>query len=150
MILHRRHVHSTSSFSDFCRTGVLCIFLCFALGIANIFTLTALRIVFSVICLASAFVILFTEIPFLLRICPTSPTFDTFIRRFSTNYMRALIYVVMSAIQWVSLVSGASSLIAAAVFLLIAGLFYLLAALKHQDFMSSKTLGGQGIAQMIV
>jgi hypothetical protein len=97
-----------------------------------------------------AFVIVFVEVPFLLRICPTSSKFDDFIRRFTTNYMRALIYTCMSAVQWVSLVSGASSLIAAAVFLLLAAAFYLLAALKHQDFIGSKTLGGQGIAQMIV
>lgn len=64
--------------------------------------------------------------------------------------MRALIYAIMSAIQWVSLVSGASSLIAAALFLLFAALFYLLAGLKNQEFIGSKTLGGQGIAQMIV
>jgi len=35
-------------------------------------------------------------------------------------------------------------------FLLLAGLFYSLAGLKHQEFMGSKTLGGQGVAQMIV
>jgi hypothetical protein len=64
--------------------------------------------------------------------------------------MRAAIYVALSAIQWVSLVSRASSLIAAAVFLLFASLFYALAALKKQDFVGSKTLGGQGVAQMIV
>jgi hypothetical protein len=95
-------------------------------------------------------VILFIEVPFLLRICPTSTAFDNFIRRFTTNYMRAAIYAVMSAVQWVSLVSGPSSLIAAAVFLLISACFYLLAAVKNQEFVSSKTLGGQGLAQMIV
>lgn len=68
----------------------------------------------------------------------------------STNYLRAAMYIGMSAIQWISLVTGASSLIVPAVFLLFAGLFYGLAALKHQDFMGSKTLGGQGVAQMIV
>lgn len=92
----------------------------------------------------------FIEVPFLLRICPTSSKFDSFIRRFSTNYMRAVIYVVMSAVQWLSLISGASSLIAAAVVLLIAAVFYLLAGLKSQEFVGSKTLGGQGLAQMIV
>jgi Uncharacterized conserved protein CG6151-P len=95
-------------------------------------------------------IILFVEVPFLLRICPTSSKFDDFIRRFSTHYTRALIYVVMSAVQWVSLVTGRSSLIAAAVFLLIAAVFYLLAGLRNQEFIGSKTLGGQGIAQMIV
>ncbi|OKL63418.1 Golgi apparatus membrane protein tvp18 [Talaromyces atroroseus] len=130
-------------------TGVVCIFLCFALGVANIFA-PALRIIFSIICLAYSPIILFIEVPFLLRICPTSSKFDDFIRRFASNYMRALIYIVMSAVQWVSLVSGASSLIAAAVFLLLAGIFYLLAGVRNQEFIGSKTLGGQGIAQMIV
>ncbi|CRG86060.1 Golgi apparatus membrane protein TVP18 [Talaromyces islandicus] len=130
-------------------TGVLCVFLCFALGVANIFA-PILRIPFSIVCLCCSFIIIFIEVPFLLRICPTSSKFDDFIRRFASNYMRALIYILMSAVQWVSLVSGASSLIAAAVFLLFAAVFYLLAGLKHQEFISSKTLGGQGIAQMIV
>lgn len=64
--------------------------------------------------------------------------------------MRAAMYVIMSAVQFVSLVTGASSLIAAAVILLIAGIFYALAGLKSQDFIGSKTLGGHGLAQMIV
>jgi hypothetical protein len=149
------------------RTGVLCIFLCFALGIANIFHLNLL-IIFSVICLyvkpcfqiialdpltparVCAFIIVFIEIPLLLRICPTSTAFDAFIRRFETNYMRAAIYGVMSVIQWISISVGASSLIAAAALLLIASLFYLAAAIKGQAFQSSKTLGGHGVAQMIV
>jgi len=125
--------------------------LCFALGIANIFNFgRPLLIIFSAICLASSFVILFIEIPFLLRICPTSSKFDDFIRKFSTNYMRAAVYGVMSLVQWLSLIIGASSLIAAAVFLLITGAFYGIAAARKDEFMSSKTLGGQGVAQMIV
>ena len=56
----------------------------------------------------------------------------------------------MSIVQWLSLLTGASSLIAAAVVLLIAASFYGLAGVKSQDFVSSKTLGGQGLAQMIV
>ena len=59
-------------------------------------------------------------------------------------------YAIMSLVQWLSLLVGRSSLIAAAVLLLIAAIFYALAGLKHQEFMSSKTLGGQGVAQMIV
>lgn len=98
----------------------------------------------------SGLILIFVEVPFLLRICPTSSKFDDFIRRFTTNWMRASMYAILSAIQWISLVSGASSLIAAAVVLLLAGLFYALAGLKSQEFTSSKTLGGQGLAQMIV
>lgn len=59
-------------------------------------------------------------------------------------------YTILSAVQWASLCSGASSLIAAAVFLIIAAIFYALAGVKSQEFIGSKTLGGQGIAQMIV
>lgn len=64
--------------------------------------------------------------------------------------MRAAIYIGMSAGLWISLVIGASSLIAPAVMLALAGIFYLLAAAMKQDFTSSKTLGGQGVAQMMV
>ena len=98
----------------------------------------------------SSFIILFIEVPLLLRICPTSAGFDGFIRRFETNYMRAAIYGVMSLIQWLSLIATATSLIAAAVFLLIAAACYLLAGIRGQAFVNSKTLGGQGVAQMIV
>ncbi|KAK5107109.1 Golgi apparatus membrane protein tvp18 [Meristemomyces frigidus] len=130
-------------------TGVLCVVLCFALGIANIFHLHWV-ILFSVLCLVSAFIVLFIEVPLLLRICPTSAGFDSFIRRFETNYMRAAIYLVLSVIQWLSLIATATSLIAAAVFLLIAAVFYALAGVRGQAFINSKTLGGQGVAQMIV
>ena len=98
----------------------------------------------------SAFILIFIEIPLLLRVCPTSEHFDRFIRRFETNYMRAAIYGVMSLVQWLSLIRYATSLIAAAVVLLFAAAFYALAGLKKQEFAASKTLGGQGVAQMIV
>lgn len=130
-------------------TGVLAIVLCVALGIANIFS-ASLIILFSIICLVSGLILIFVEIPLLLRICPTSPKFDEFIRRFTTNYMRAGIYGVMSLVQWLSLIAGRSSLIAAAVILMFAGIFYLVAGIKGQDFAGSKTLGGHGVAQMIV
>jgi hypothetical protein len=89
-------------------------------------------------------------VPLLLRICPTSDKFDGFIRKFSTNVMRAGIYLAMAAVQWLSLIGGATSLIAAAVVLTITGGCYGIAALRKDEFMSSKTLGGQGVAQMIV
>ena len=48
--------------------------------------------------------------------------------------MRAAIYLLMSVLQWLSLIGGACSLIAAAVVLLIAAIFYALAGIKGQDF----------------
>lgn len=93
---------------------------------------------------------IFIEIPLLLRICPTSSKFDSLVRKVTTNYMRAGVYLVMSIVQWLSLLAKATSLLAAAVVLLIAAIFYALAGLKGQGFVGSKTLGGQGVAQMIV
>ena len=98
----------------------------------------------------SGLVLIFVEIPLLLRICPTSEKFDVFIRRFTTNYMRAGMYFIMSLVQWLSLIKEATGLIAAAVLLLAASVCYLIAGLKGQGFVGSKTLGGQGVAQMIV
>ena len=97
----------------------------------------------------SSFIILFIEVPFLLRICPTSSKFDNFIRKITTNYMRAGAYGVMAIAQWLNCIDP-SSLIAAAVFLTLTGISYLIAAVKKQSFVGSKTLGGQGVAQMIV
>ena len=146
---------------------MLCIFLCFGLGIGNLFH-ASLIILFSALCLwgasnpcccsyrrlildsASAFLIVFIEIPLLLRICPTSSKFDAFMRRFTTNYMRAAFYLAMAVVQWLSIIVDVTGLIAAAVFLTIAAVFYILAGVKGQGFVGSKTLGGQGVAQMII
>lgn len=99
---------------------------------------------------ASALFILFIEVPLLLRICPTSGKFDSFVRKISTNYLRAAAYVVMAIIQYLSIIVTVSSLIAAAVFLSLTAICYFLAALRGQAFIGSKTLGGAGVAQMIV
>jgi hypothetical protein len=64
--------------------------------------------------------------------------------------MRAAIYLAMAIIQWLSLIVHPTSLIAAAVVLTITAAFYALAGVKGQGFVGSKTLGGQGVAQMIV
>ncbi|RYP15157.1 hypothetical protein DL765_005896 [Monosporascus sp. GIB2] len=131
--------------------GILSMILCFALGIANFFNLFKIILVlFAILCLLSSFIILFIEVPLLLRICPTSSSFDNAIRKVSTNYMRAGTYGVMALIQWLSITVATSSLIAAAVVLTLTALCYLLAGVKGQAFVGSKTLGGAGVAQMIV
>jgi len=71
-------------------------------------------------------------------------------RRFTTNYMRAGIYLAMALVQWLSIIKDPTSLIAAAILLTIASAFYALAGIKGQGFVGSKTLGGQGVAQMII
>lgn len=97
-----------------------------------------------------AFIIVFVEVPLLLRICPTSSTFDAYIRKISTNYMRAAAYGVMGIIQWLSIIRKPTSLIAEAIVMTFTSLCYLLAAIKGQEFVGSKTLGGQGVAAMMV
>jgi hypothetical protein len=99
---------------------------------------------------ACSFVLVFIEIPLLLRICPTSSKFDTLVRRVTTNYIRAGVYLAMAIVQWLSIIIAATSLIAAAVVLTLAAAFYALAGIKGQGFVGSKTLGGQGVAQMII
>ncbi|KAI0459104.1 hypothetical protein F5B21DRAFT_457212 [Xylaria acuta] len=131
--------------------GILSMILCFALGIANFFNLFHfLLIIFAIICLVSSFVILFLEVPLLLRICPTSSAFDAAIRRVSSNYARAAAYAVLALIQYLSIIVTTSSLIAAAIVLTFTAICYALAGLKGQAFVGSKTLGGQGVAQMII
>ncbi|KAI0870925.1 hypothetical protein GGS24DRAFT_473420 [Hypoxylon argillaceum] len=131
--------------------GILSMILCFALGIANFFNLFhILLIIFAIICLVSSFIILFLEVPLLLRICPTSSAFDAAIRRVSSNYMRAAAYGVLALVQFLSILVTPSSLIAAAVVLTFTAICYALAGLKGQAFVGSKTLGGQGVAQMII
>jgi hypothetical protein len=56
----------------------------------------------------------------------------------------------MAVVQWLSIIARATSLIAAAILLTATAVCYLLAGLKGQAFIGSKTLGGQGVAQMIV
>ncbi|CAP66645.1 uncharacterized protein PODANS_4_8470 [Podospora anserina S mat+] len=134
--------------------GILSMILCFALGLSNmissIFSLNIVIIAFSILAMVFSFVILFVEVPLLLRICPTSSSFDAAIRKISTNYMRAGAYGVMALVIWLSCISTRTSLIAAAVFLTLTGACYGLAGAKGQAFVGSKTLGGQGVAQMIV
>jgi len=125
--------------------GVISMILCFAVGIANIVMFWKIvTVVFGAICLASSLVILFIEVPLLLRICPTSEKFDVFIRKFSTNVTRAGMYLAMAALQWLSLLGGPTSLIAAAVLLTFTGVFYGIAALRKDEFMSSKDAGRAG------
>jgi hypothetical protein len=64
--------------------------------------------------------------------------------------MRAGAYGVMAVVQWLSIIARPTSLIAAAILLTATAACYLLAGAKGQAFIGSKTLGGQGVAQMIV
>lgn len=124
--------------------AIFTIFLCLALGVANIFHFN-LVIIFSVICIVQGLIVVFVEIPFLLKICPLTDTFTNFIRNFDDNWPRCGFYLLMSVIQWLSLTLQATSLIVVAVFFLLSSLCYMFAAVKHQEFTkSSFNVGGEG------
>ncbi|CCE86875.1 Piso0_005392 [Millerozyma farinosa CBS 7064] len=116
--------------------GLLTIFLCIALGVANIFHASVV-IVFSIICIVQGLVVVFVEIPFLLRICPLTDTFTNFIKNFDENWPRCGFYLLMSVIQWLSLTIQATSLIVVAVFFALASACYALAAIRHQEYLKT-------------
>ncbi|CAK7900353.1 golgi apparatus membrane protein Tvp18p [[Candida] anglica] len=116
--------------------GIVSIFLCLALGVANLFHVSVV-IVFSIICIVQALVVTFVEIPFLLRICPLTEQFTNFIRNFDENWPRCGFYLLMGVIQWLSLTVQVTSLIAVAVLFTLASSCYALAAIKKQDYLKS-------------
>jgi len=59
-------------------------------------------------------------------------------------------YAAMGVFQILSVIYAASSLIAAGVVMLLTASCYAIAAVRNQEFVASKALGGQGVAQMIV
>lgn len=116
--------------------AILTMILCFALGFANIFHLSFL-VAFGIVCVVQGFVVLFLEMPFLLKICPLSGPFINFINKFDENLPRCGFYLLMGVIQWLSLLNGASSLLVVAILFTISSGCYGLAVLKHQEFEKS-------------
>lgn len=116
--------------------ALLTMLLCFALGFANLFTIHVV-IVFAILCIVEGLVVIFVEIPFLLKICPLTDKFTTFISYFDENWPRCGFYLLLSVIQWLSLLSRATSLLVVAVFFALASACYCLAAIKHQEYLKS-------------
>ncbi|KTW29157.1 uncharacterized protein T551_02431 [Pneumocystis jirovecii RU7] len=129
--------------------GIISIILDFVLGFVNLFHIGSI-VVFSVLSLVMGFILMFVEIPFLTRICPTSQKFDSFIQYFNQNWPRAGVYIIFSTILFLSGIIKLTSLIVAGFFMTIACLCYVIAALKGQTFTNSSLLGGPGITQMVV
>lgn len=112
------------------------IVLCIAFGIANLFHVNAV-VAFGAISIAQGAVVLFLEVPFLLRICPLSNNFIEFVSRFETNGWRTIFYICNAVLQWASLALKITSLIVVAVGLTISAAFYGVAFFKHQNFQNS-------------
>lgn len=119
------------------------IFLCLVFGFVNIFHISGV-VVFSIIAVVQGFIILFIEVPFLLKICPLSENFIGFVSKFDTNWRRFLFYLVMCVIQWCSLIVKTTSLIVVAIGLTITCLVYGIGAAAHQEFKNSSILSDRG------
>ncbi|KAG9296407.1 hypothetical protein G9A89_014999 [Geosiphon pyriformis] len=101
--------------------------------------------IFCILAWVIAFILVFVEVPILTKVCPTSPTFDQFVKKFENNNIRATGYIVFSTIMWISLVVSTTSLIVPAITLFFAGLFYGIASVKHQQHAASVLTGGGGV-----
>lgn len=121
--------------------AIIGIFLCIAIGIGNIFHVNVTWIIFAGICILQGLVIIFIEIPFLLKICPLTDKFTNFIRMFDGNWPRMGFYLLNAAIQYLSLLGGACSLIVVAIWFTIVLACYGLAILKNQEFAKSSLEG---------
>lgn len=119
--------------------GYINIILCIALGISNLFHVSGV-IAFGIISIIQGLVILFIEIPFLLKICPLSQNFIEFIKRFETNGWRCIFYLGMAIIQYCSIILMATSLIVCAICLTISSLSYAIAYTKHQEFQNTSII----------
>ena len=110
-----------------------------ALGVANLFHVNGV-IAFGIVSIVQGLIILFIEIPFLLKICPLSNNFIEFISRFETNGYRALFYLGMAIIQYCSIILMATSLIVVAIGLTISAASYAVAYTKHQEFQNTNII----------
>lgn len=119
--------------------GYINIILCIALGVANLFHVNGV-IAFGIVSIIQGLIILFIEIPFLLKICPLSDNFIEFISKFETNGYRALFYLGMAIIQYCSSILMITSLLVVAIGLTISAASYAVAYAKHQEFQNTNII----------
>ncbi|KAG1181968.1 hypothetical protein G6F36_009521 [Rhizopus arrhizus] len=121
--------------------GIISIILLIALGIVGFMQ----HVVFSIVGWVIAFILIGIEVPLCLKLCPTSPKFDSFIAYFENCYFRALIYLAFAVVMFLSNLLNVGPLIATGVSLLLAAICYGIAAFSGQAFASSRIFGGTGV-----
>lgn len=124
--------------------GIVSIFVCIGLGVANIFHVS-LVVIFLGVCIAQGLVVMFVEVPFLLKICPMLERFISFVGRFNLNWWRVGFYVCMAAVQWALLAVMVTSLIVPACFLTCTAICYALALVFRQEFAQSEVVKNGGV-----
>ncbi|KAJ3037477.1 Golgi apparatus membrane protein tvp18 [Rhizophlyctis rosea] len=122
--------------------SILSIIFLILFGILNFLSV----IIFAIIAFVEAGIMLFLEIPWLTKCCPTSPKFDTFIKTMENTLFRTILYAVFAIIIWLSILMHATSLLVAAITLSITTICYIIAFFKKEDFKRSGITGGAGLA----
>ncbi|QSL66966.1 hypothetical protein MERGE_001353 [Pneumocystis wakefieldiae] len=128
--------------------GILSIILDIILGFSNLFHI-GMIVLFGVLSMIMGIILSFVEIPYLLKICPTSQKFDSFVEYFNRNWPRAGLYSIFSVALFLSGIVKWTSLVVPAIFMIITCLFYIAAALDGKAFVSSSIFGGTGVSQAV-
>ncbi|KAJ2485128.1 Golgi apparatus membrane protein tvp18 [Coemansia sp. RSA 2320] len=119
-------------------SGVLLIVLGAVTFIAHVIY-SILAIVFGAICII-------IEIPLLMKLFPTGPSFDRAFGGLKNHWWRFVAYLVFAIIMWSSLAKGGGILAIGAVTITLAAACYLIAAVKKQSKVTTSMLGGSGVA----
>ncbi|ORX75270.1 golgi apparatus membrane protein TVP18 [Basidiobolus meristosporus CBS 931.73] len=100
--------------------------------------------IFSILGFVFTVLIIFMEISFLTKCCPTSPTFDNFIKKLSGSHIRAGVYLVFAIVMWLSLIQHFNVLFIPALTLTFTAIFYATGYFKGQERTSTSMMPGAG------
>ncbi|KAJ2781242.1 Golgi apparatus membrane protein tvp18 [Coemansia javaensis] len=105
------------------------------------------HVAYSVLSIVFGVVALFIEIPLFLKLCPTGPRFDSAIHAMRSHWLRCVVYLVFAAVLWSALSKSVTILVIAAATTTVAAACYLVAAVRKQAQLTTRMLGGTGVAQ---
>ncbi|KAI9014061.1 hypothetical protein DFJ74DRAFT_681131 [Hyaloraphidium curvatum] len=105
------------------------------------------NIIFCLIGFVFIPIILFTEIPFCLKICPFNEGFNNFMKTFENPIYRTLMYLVMTVVMWCSLSISTTTLIIPCLTLTATFICYAISAFKKEGRTTSSLTGGSGVVQ---
>ncbi|OMJ08328.1 Golgi apparatus membrane protein tvp18 [Smittium culicis] len=100
---------------------------------------------YKVLAIIFAIVIFLIEVPFVGKIVPNSDKLEEYFGGTKKLYWRFILYLAFSAIMWLAVTKGSGILGICAFLLTLTTAFYLVAAVRRQDPITSRYLGGSGI-----
>ncbi|KAJ2492435.1 Golgi apparatus membrane protein tvp18 [Coemansia sp. RSA 2050] len=103
------------------------------------------HVLFSILAIIFGIICIIIEIPFLMKLFPTGPTFNRVFGGLKNHWWRFVAYLVFAAVTWASLAKGGGILAIGAVTITMAAGCYLIAAVKKQAKVTTTMLGGTGV-----